>query len=103
MMARRERFSPEFAADLVVAVKYYDSISKSTGNRFRKKLDDRLDLILNSPEAFANIHESVRAVRIRSYPYVILYEVLPDHVHFIALVHGAGSRENWFEGINKPK
>ena len=86
-----------------MAVEYYDSISKTTGNRFREKLDNRLNLILNSPEAFATIHKSIRAVRIRSYPYVILYEVQPNHVYFLGLVHGAGKRQNWFERIYKPK
>ena len=50
-----------------------------------------------SPEAFAASIDNVRPVRVRFYPYVILYEVFDDHVHFIALVHGAGERKNWFE------
>ena len=102
-MARVERFTKEFSADLSVAVDRYDSISTNTGNRFREQLDRRLDLIMASPEGFASIHDTVRAVRVRSYPYVVLYEVFEDHVKFIALVHGAGSRENWFEKSTKPK
>ena len=102
VMARVERYSPKFVADLCVAIEYYDSISVSTGNRFREKLDARFSLIMNSPEGFATIYESVRAVRVRSYPYVILYEVFRDHVNFIGLIHGAGKRENWFEQLHKP-
>jgi hypothetical protein len=102
-MDRLERFSPEFVADLVVAIDYYDSISSGTGNRFREKLDDRLNLIMNSPEGFAEIWGNVRAVRVRSYPYVILYQVGRDHVEFLGLVHGAGQRKNWFERFNRPK
>ena len=102
-MARLERFSPEFVTDLVVATEYYDSISPVTGNRFRCHIDDRLNLIMDAPEGFAAIYETVRAVRVRSYPYVILYEVHEDIVEFIGLVHGAGRRQNWFERINKPK
>ena len=98
-MSRAERFSPRFLADLGFAVEHYDSISSATGNRFRDNLDSRLDLIMSTPEGFAEVYDSVRAVRVRTYPYVILYEVFIDHVDFIALVHGAGSRENWFEKI----
>ena len=102
-MARLERFSPDFVADLVVATEYYDSISTATGNRFREKIDDGLSVIMDTPEGFAMIYETVRAVRVRSYPYVILYEVHREHIEFIGLVHGAGRRENWFERINKSK
>lgn len=98
-MSRVERFSPGFVADLGLAVEHYDSISVATGNRFRENLNSRLDLVMNSPEGFAKVYETVRAVRVKSYPYVILYEVLTDHVDFIALVHGAGSRKNWFENL----
>ena len=97
MMDRKERYSDDFLADLIVAIDRYDSISTQTGNCFRQNIDERLDLIMASPEAFAPSANNVRPVRVRSYPYVILYEVLDDHVHFIALVHGAGERKNWFE------
>lgn len=96
-MDRKERFSEDFLTDLIVAIDRYDAISTSTGNRFRAKIDERLDLIMASPEAFAASLDNVRPVRVRSYPYIILYEVFDDHVHFIALVHGAGERKNWFE------
>ena len=100
-MAKRERYSPQFVADLSVAFEHYDKISNSTGGRFREKLDERLNLIMDAPEGFATIYESVRAVRVRSYPYVILYEVFQEHVSFLGLVHGAGNRKNWFERLNK--
>ena len=98
-MAKRERFHKDFVLDLVSISDYYDSISAKTGNQFRETLDGWLDLIVDSPEAFARIHDTVRAVRIRTFPYVILYEILADCVFFIGIVHGASDRENWFHRI----
>ena len=67
-MAKLERFHSDFVLDLVSITEYYDSISASTGNRFRENIDERLDLILDSPEAFAVMYEAVRAVRMRNFP-----------------------------------
>ena len=98
-MPNRERFHTDFVLDLASISDYYDSVSAKTGNRFRETLDKWLDLIIDSPEAFAPIYETVRAVRIRAFPYVILYEIQRDCVFFIAIVHGASDRENWFHRI----
>ena len=99
VMDRVERFSRAFVADVAFATEYYDSISTATGNRFREKLDDWLNVIMQAPEGFAKIYETVRAARVRGYPYVVLFETHSEHVVFLGLVHGAGSREHWFERL----
>jgi hypothetical protein len=71
-MASRERFHKDFVLDLVSISDYYDSVSAKTGNRFRETVDRWLDLIVDSPEAIAPIQNTGRAVRIRTFPYVIL-------------------------------
>ena len=81
-MANRERFHKDFVLDLVSISDYYDSVSPKTGNRFRESLDRWLDLIVESPEAYSRIHDIVRAVRIRTFPYVIVYEIQADCVFF---------------------
>jgi plasmid stabilization system protein ParE len=60
-------------------------------------VQDRLDLISESPEAFAMIHKDIRAVRVRTFPYVILYRIDRDAVSIVGIVHGASNQENWFE------
>lgn len=100
-MVNRERFHKDFVLDLVSIADYYDSVSLNAGNRFRETLDSRLDLIVGSPEAFAPVYESIRAARVRAFPYIILYEVLADYIFFIGIVHGASDRENWFHRIRE--
>ena len=98
-MANRERFHKDFVLDLVSITDYYDSVSLDAANRFRETLDYWLDLVVGSPEAFVPIYKSVRAVRMRGFPYVILYEIHDDIVLFIGIVHGASDHENWFHRI----
>jgi len=102
VMDKRERFSAEFVTDLAVALDHYDSISVATGNRFRENIDDRIDLVMQAPEGFAKVFNSVRAVRVKSYPYVILFEVQNDSVEFLGLVFGARGQQNWFERFSRP-
>jgi hypothetical protein len=95
-MANRERVHKDFVPELVSISDFYNSAATRTGNHFRETLDQWLGWIVDSPEAFAPIHNTVRAVRIRTFPYVILHEILADCVFFISIVHGASDRENWF-------
>lgn len=96
-MATRRKFHPDFVKDVSAAVADYDSISFRLGSRFRDSLRDRIQLVSGNPAAFATIHKTVRAVRLRRFPYVLLYPLAGEELYFIALVLGATDREHWFE------
>lgn len=100
MENKRRRYHPKFAADLKFANEYYDNISIDLGNRFRKTVGDQLTLISEIPEAFATIHNQVRAARLRNFPYLILYRNFPDHVYVVGFVHAASDRQHWFDRID---
>ena len=95
-MSKPERFHDDFVLDLISHADHYDSISAVTGRQFRESVDKQIDFILDFPEAFPIIHRTVRAVRIRTFPFVILYEIRSTAILFLAIVHGASDRKNWF-------
>lgn len=97
METRNRRFHPDFVEDLLSATKYYDEVATTIGASFRAEVQSRIDLIATTPEGFACIHKNIRAIRIRKFPYVVLYRVNDDRVEFIGLVFGSTQRKHWFD------
>ena len=97
MNLKARRYHPNFIADLKNAAGYYDGISTSVGNKLRDEIQSKIELIGSASEGFAIIHNNVRAVRLRKFPYVLLYRSFEDHVQFVGLVLGSSERRNWFD------
>ena len=96
MKNKQRKFHPKFAVDLKNATSYYDEISLRVGNDFRDEVQAKLDLIASTSEGFAIIYRDVRPVRLRKFPYVLLYRSYNDHVQYVGLVFGSTERINWF-------
>lgn len=96
-MSKRRRYHPGFAKDVRGAATYYRRISHRVENRFREVVKRQLEVITDHSDAFATVHQNVRAVRLRRFPYVVLYEAHSDFVLFVGLVHAASDREHWFD------
>lgn len=80
-MADRLRFHPLVAEDLRVATEWYDGISLNLGNTFRMHVNARFDDIGQRPESFAAAFEDVRFVRIKRFPYLVLFRESEDFIH----------------------
>ena len=99
MNAKLKRFAPSFVNDLQDVLDHYDKISGGIGEKVRIEIQSRLDLVSVTSEGFAKIHRDIRAVRLKKFPYVLLYRSFGDHVQFVGLVLGSTERENWFDNI----
>jgi hypothetical protein len=100
MNSKQRRFHPRFVTDLSAAADYYDDISSMVGDRLRTEVQSKFELISENSDAFAKLYKDVRGLRLKSFPYVILYRSHTDHVEFVGLVHGSTKRDHWFDGIN---
>jgi hypothetical protein len=99
MNAKLKRFAPSFVNDLQDVLDRYDKISPVIGEKVRIEIQSRLDLVSVASEGFPRIHRDIRAVRLKRFPYVLLYRSFGDHVQFVGLVLGSTERENWFDKI----
>ena len=97
MESKLRRFSIDFVTDLEMAVDYYDGFSQATSDKFRVEVQSKLDLVAAASEGFAIAHNNVRAVRLKKFPYVLLYRFFDQHVEFVGLVQGSTERKNWFD------
>jgi hypothetical protein len=99
MKSKERRYFPSFVTDLKQAIEYYDGISSVTGNKLRDEIQSKMELIASTSEGFAIVHNNVRALRLKKFPYVMLYRSHTDYVEFIGLVSGSKERKHWFDTI----
>lgn len=96
-MGKKLRFHPRVVSDLKDAIAWYEERSLGLGDRFRAAVDVRFDEILGAPErfAFAFADADFRFVRLRRFPYLLLYRVVADTVFVLGVFHSASDPEKW--------
>lgn len=94
-MAEPIRFHPQIVRDLQDAIGWYASISPALGDRFREEVDTGFVRILDNPFLYPIVFDDVRFLRVRSFPYLILYRVLHDIPCALGVFHGASNPGKW--------
>jgi len=70
-LAHKLRFHRDIPEDLEQAIRYYQAVSVELANRFRIKVNRRLDEIAERPESFAVDMAPVRFAKVHRFPYII--------------------------------
>ena len=52
------------------------------------------------PQMYAVVLRDVRRGKLRRFPYLIYYRVLPDRIEVIALLHASRDPKLWQERVN---
>ena len=69
------RFHPEAEPELQEAYDYYESRQQGLGRRFGQAFDEGLSKILENPFAAGVLEEPYRLIRLKRFPYGILYNI----------------------------
>lgn len=73
--------------DLSDAVQWYDSERSGLGAEFLDEVDRRIGLILAYPALGRAIHNDVRRVLLKRFPYGIYYKRAGDRIVVVAVFH----------------
>jgi plasmid stabilization system protein ParE len=87
--------SPAAERDVAGAFDAFERIQAGLGRRFTARLREVLQRIEALPELFPRIWHDVRAVRLKTFRYVVYYVVLADRVEVLAVLHGARDASAW--------
>ena len=74
----------EMAAD---AFQWYEDQHTGLGEIFISTLDSTLKKIQSFPTAHTKVKKDYRQVRLKKFPYVIVYEILKTEVVVLAIFH----------------
>jgi len=84
------RFTLPALADLEAIVDFLNEKSPSAARGISRRVASLAFLIGERPQAGRRTDDAnIRRINLRPYPYVLFYEVLPDEVRVMAVMHGA--------------
>lgn len=83
------RFRPEFESDARTAADWYEARVQGLGERFLAELDHSLGQVVEHPMAATEIGPGLRQIKLRRFPYLIVYRLHEAFIEIVAVVHGA--------------
>jgi len=89
------RFHPEVVSDLREAIGWYSEISQDLANDFRQVIDASLGRLVANPELYPHAFDDVRFVRVRTFPYLVLYKNMNEVPFVLGIFHGASDPSKW--------
>jgi len=85
------------SAELAAAVRWYEDRRPGWGQRLFDAITDAVVVIESHPEAGSPrpTQQAVRQLKVRGFPYVIVYRIRPAHSHVIAIAHTSRRPQYW--------
>jgi toxin ParE1/3/4 len=79
----------DFWTDLAEAFAWYEARRTGLGAELALEVDLAVDRVIEAPTRHRTVFGAVRGLRLKRFPYSILYIVEPEAVVFVAVKHGA--------------
>lgn len=90
------RFRPAAAREFAADFRYYEKDHPGRGGRFVAAVDAALVQIASAPLRFAVFYEpDIRSVKVKRFPYRVMYVVVGDAVDVIAVAHAKRRPGYW--------
>ena len=89
----------EAQADFDAAFHWYQSQRAGLGAEFAERVQETLDQIAARPELYPRVLPDVRRAVVRRFPYLVIYQVEPDRIVVVSIVHGSRDPRFWYERL----
>lgn len=86
---------PEAEEDLSDAAAFLEQRVDGLGDRLVAEVEHALDRLAENPYVGPHLGPDVRKLRVRRFPYNLVYRVLPDRVLVLAVAHHRRRRRFW--------
>ena len=87
--------------ELVEAYEWHESEREGLGKEFSREVHDALEELAEHPLRFPVFYRKARRRVIKRFPYVIIYEVKPDHIFIVSIMHTSRSPGYWRGRVTK--
>ena len=78
---------PAAVEELAEAANFYEAQVPRLGSDFLDEIDRTLPLILDAPERFAIVQDSIRRCILKRFPYGIYYRIAGDVIRILVIRH----------------
>jgi len=89
------RIHPAALAEAVAAAEWYSERNPTVAERFERELLGTLERIIEAPLRWPALDERYRRLRVRRFPYAVIYRVVVDAVRVLAVAHGHRHPDYW--------
>jgi toxin ParE1/3/4 len=86
-LSREIGFHPEARAELAHAMEFYEAQAVGLGAEMVGEVEAAVESISVMPKAVAQELAGVRRKVLRRFPFIVVYEVLPEQVTVLAVMH----------------
>lgn len=77
------------------AVDWYEQQSAGLGVEFLNRVEEALDRISATPEAYSIVFQEMRRIVVRKFPNLIYYRVEPEQIVVFAIFHNKREPKTW--------
>lgn len=84
---KRFTFHPAAESEVAEAVVYYEQQSPGLGNSLLSEVEQAVEQVASTPEAYQRIAPRARRKPLWRFPYNLVYAVYPDQIRIVALAH----------------
>jgi plasmid stabilization system protein ParE len=89
-MSRQVIFDLQARLEFEEAVVWYDGQQPGLGDRFEDAVHATVQLILQNPERFKPVSQTIRVARVGIFKnYSVFFRVRPDFIGIVSVFHGA--------------
>ena len=89
------RIRRQAAAEFKETTRWYESKRTGLGRKFAHVVDDALSLAAESPERFPELHNDIRRVLVKRFPYGVFNRINHSEVIVLAIVHLRRDPARW--------
>ena len=82
------------------AIEYLNSEGEGLGYEFADEVKSTLERVIQYPKAWHPLSKRTHRCRTKRFPYFIVYQIRPDTILIIAVMHLHRDPENWKKRLN---
>jgi plasmid stabilization system protein ParE len=91
------QLSEKARENLEKSIDWYNEKSKGLGSRFFDDFESSLKTIQRTPKGFRERFENVRALKLKRFPFLVLYVLTQGRIDVINIFHTSRDPETWEE------
>lgn len=88
-------FRPAARRELEAAALWYEGERRGLGEDLLAEVEQSLELVRSHPERFPDVHRGLRRIRVKRFPYSVIYRVAGDAVIVHAVFHARRDPSVW--------
>ena len=89
------KFHPEAELEMLEAAVWYEGEQKGLGKRFLNHVQDAIGSLSVKPSIHRVVEGDVRRKLVKTFPYGVLFRILPEYIVVIAVMHLHREPDYW--------